>query len=318
MKPEVIIPTDEKHWLSLRAMDLTSTDIAALFGCSPYLTHFELWHRKKNNMDSDFKENERADWGNYLEAAIANKFAEENGWKIRPMKEYIRMPEHRLGSSFDFSIEDGPLSEHGILEIKNVDSLVAREKWIVDGDDVEAPPHIELQIQHQLLVAQRALGYIGACVGGNKGILIKRPANQKIQDAIMKQARFFWYSIDRNDEPEPNLERDAQFIADLHSYAEPGKVVDAAAFPGLDDIMRQYAAFQEQESRAAKQKEACKAQALMLINDAEKVIAPDWSISAGLIGPKLIESYTRAGYRNFRMNKKKIKEEANAATNIAS
>ena len=29
-----------------------------------------------------------------------------------------------------------------ILEIKNVDSLAFKEGWIVDGEDVQAPPHI--------------------------------------------------------------------------------------------------------------------------------------------------------------------------------
>ncbi len=311
----IVIPTNKEHWLDLRKQVLTSTEVAALFNASPYVTEFELFHNKKNKTSADFEPSERMKWGSRLERSIADGVAEDNGWKIRHMGEFMFDDVARIGASFDYSIEK---DEPEILEIKCVDGLRFKESWIVEDDHVEASPVIELQVQTQMLVSGRKKAWIAALVGGNNVVMIEREANTRVHEAILIKAAEFWKRVDENREPEPNLERDAQFIADLHSYAEPGKVVDAAAFPGLDDIMRQYAAFQEQESRAAKQKEACKAQALMLIGDAEKVIAPDWSISAGLIGPKLIESYTRAGYRNFRMNKKKIKEEANAATNIAS
>ena len=48
MDRERIERTSEQAWLQQRAKDVTSTEVSALFGLSPYMTEFELWHRKAN------------------------------------------------------------------------------------------------------------------------------------------------------------------------------------------------------------------------------------------------------------------------------
>ena len=74
MTTEIVNFTTEAAWLKARQQDVTSTESAALFGMSPYTTHFELWHRKHSNTAPEFKSNERMKWGNRLEAAIARDF----------------------------------------------------------------------------------------------------------------------------------------------------------------------------------------------------------------------------------------------------
>ena len=44
MRTEVITTTSQEHWLEIRKTDVTSTESAALFGMSPYMTHYDLWH----------------------------------------------------------------------------------------------------------------------------------------------------------------------------------------------------------------------------------------------------------------------------------
>ena len=70
-------------------------------------------------------------WGTRLQDSIAMGIAQDQGWSIRPMKEYITDTDLRLGASFDFAIGDD-----GLLEIKNVDSLVFHKQWESDGDHV--------------------------------------------------------------------------------------------------------------------------------------------------------------------------------------
>lgn len=305
---ETIIPRDEKHWLELRKQDVTSTEVAALFGISPYMTAFELWHRKHDNLEVEFKASERVQWGSRLQNAIAAGIAEDQGWVIRPMTEYMRDPELRMGASFDFSIEshtvpDWPVDEKGILEVKNVDSLVFKEGWIVDGDNVEAPPHIEIQIQQQLMLSGRSKAFIGALIGGNRVVLIKREPDQQVIEGIRQRIKEFWDSVAKRREPRPDFSRDADFIAKLYSFAEPGTVFNA------NEQVTKLAHTYKQAAAAAKaaedKKDAAKAEILTLIGDAEKVVGPWGSITAGLIGPKMIEAYERKGYRNFRVNFKK-------------
>jgi predicted phage-related endonuclease len=54
-----------------RSTHVGASECAALFDCSPYLTRFELWHRRKGNIDSpDLSGVERVEWGLRLEPAI--------------------------------------------------------------------------------------------------------------------------------------------------------------------------------------------------------------------------------------------------------
>ncbi len=314
MTIERIIPDSEAHWLSLRTLDITSTEIAALFGISPYMTKFELWHRKKEAAVVRFEANERMKWGTRLQDAIAAGIAADNGWVIRPMKEYIRDTERRIGSSFDFAVvncdEAGREYDSALLEIKNVDALMFRDGWVV-GDDgnVEAPPHIELQVQHQLLLAGLDRASIGALVGGNSVTLIPRERDESVTQAILGRAEEFWQSIAANSPPDPDFARDAGFIARLYQHAEPGKIIDGSGNMELASLAEQYRAFGEAEKRAGEQKQGLKAQILMMIGDAEKVVGDTFSsITAGVIGPAEV-SYTRDGYRNFRINWRKEKKQ---------
>ena len=298
---ETIKPENEEHWLELRKQDITSTEVSALFGISPYLTEFELWHRKLNAQASPFEENNRMKWGRRLQDAIANGVAEDEGFKVRPMTEYIRDPDLRIGSSFDFAIGDD-----GILEIKNVDSYIFSQQWEYDdGDNLEAPPHIEIQVQHQLLLSGRDFAYICAFKGGNDPVLIKREPDSDVMAAIEKRAKAFWKSIGEGREPAPNFERDAKFLSSLYRYAEPNKVIQST--PRIQLLANEYKSIADSEKEIKARKDAVKAQLLMEVGDAEKVLGDMFSISAGIIGPTVVPEHTREGYRNFRINWRKKK-----------
>ena len=87
MSREIIPYTDEATWLENRRADLTSTDISALFGVSPYRTAFELYHVKRGNIEASHEENERTRWGKLLQDSIAKGVAEEKALWLRPMPE---------------------------------------------------------------------------------------------------------------------------------------------------------------------------------------------------------------------------------------
>ncbi len=303
---EIIKPENETHWKQLRSLDVTSTECAALFNLSPYSTHLELWHRKKDKIVVNIEENERMKWGKRLEKTIAEGFAEDNQLEIAPMKEYIREPVLRMGSSFDFKILS---DEPGILEIKNVDSLVLKNDWIEEEDGTwTAPNHIELQVQHQLALTGWSYAYIGVLVGGNRPVFIKRDADPIIGEKIKNKIREFWISIENNTPPPINFERDAEFINKLYGYAEPNKVIDGVGNERLTHIAATYKNLGEQIKTLTSMRDACKAEILTMIQDAEKCLGNGFTISCGLVGPAHVE-YDREGYRSFRISFKKVKGE---------
>lgn len=99
MKRQVITTSnDSATWQAERAKDVTSTESAALFGLSPDLTRFELFHRKRGNVPVVLEPNERMGWGLRLQDAIARGVASDHGWIAQPMREYVRLPEVRAKS----------------------------------------------------------------------------------------------------------------------------------------------------------------------------------------------------------------------------
>ena len=302
MNRKSIETKDKEHWPELKSKDISSTEVAALFGLSPYLTKFELWHRKKNGSILSIDENERMKWGTRLEPAIAEGIGVDNGWDVAPFKNYMTIPELRLGSSFDYVIGNN----ESLLEIKNVDNLIFKDGWEIDEDgNIEAPPHIELQVQHQMLVSGINKCKIGALVGGNKLSLIEREIDKDITEKILNECGKFWKSIDDNTAPEPNFEKDAEFIMHLYNYAEPNKVMDSNE--EIQKLAKEYREWAQKAKDAGIKKDALKAQLLKNIGDSEKCKGDNFTISAGIVSEAEI-NYKRKAYRSFRIHWKKEKD----------
>jgi putative phage-type endonuclease len=305
-----ITPDNEEHWLGLRTQDLTSTDVAALFGLSPYKTKFELWHEKLAAEIVRLQDNPRMAWGRRLESAVANGIAEDMGWSVRPFKDYMRIPEHRIGASFDFMVQDRAGvddSAAAILEIKCVDFLAFRDGWTIEDDFIEAPAHIELQVQHQMLVSGLSRAYIGVLVGGNRIEVLERQADPKVHAGILAAAAKFWADVAAGNAPPPVMPDDAAAVIAMNQYAAPGKLLDARGNPDVIAAVAEYAAASARAKEAEEAKQVAKADLLLAIGDAEKVLVDGYSVSAGLVGPAEIAAFTRKGFRNLRVTKKVAK-----------
>ena len=297
-----IVPDSHEEWLALRDADTTSTEAAALFNLSPYETYFELWHRKKGLLQSNFVENERVVWGKRLEEAIAKGVAKDNNWTIRHMTEYMRIPEIRLGSSFDFEI-----IPDGLLEVKNVDSLQFKENWLFDDDgNFEAPIHIEFQVQQELAVSGRKFAILAALIGGNKIKLIRRERDETIIKAIVIKAIEFHTSLDKNEPPSPDFTKDAATISRLYQTVESGKLLEVGDSEEYKNLIEQYTFWGAEKKRAEEQQKSVKAQLLLKIGEAEKVVGDNFSISASMTKSSEV-NYIRNAYRNFRVHTRKGK-----------
>lgn len=318
MNRELITPADEAHWLQLRTQDLTSTDVAALFDLSPYRTRFELWHEKRSGEVVRISDNDRMKWGRRLEAVVAEGIAQDRGWVVCPFKEYGRLPDLRLGASFDFRIlattgfrdpasDEARDASDAILEIKTVDAFAFKQGWIIEDDYVEAPPHIELQVQHQMLVSGLRRAFIGVLIGGNRIEVLEREADDQVHAGIIAAARHFWTSIADGRAPDPVMPDDARAVIRLNQHAEPGKLIDARSDALITELVSQYDYLGRQAKGIADERDVVKAELLSRIGDAEKVLLDGFSVSAGFVGSAEIPAYTRAGYRNLRVTAKKPK-----------
>jgi putative phage-type endonuclease len=303
--------TDEQAWLKARAHDVTSTEVAALFDVSPYTTVYELWHRKKAGEVATKTDNERMKWGRRLESAIALGVAEDQGWKASPRKVYERLPELRLGASFDFQAErDGQL---GLIEVKNVDKHIFLDQWHGEGESLIAPMCVELQLQAQLLVSGLTWGCIVVLAGGNSAHILHREADKQVHDAIQSQVAGFWRSIEDDAPPKPDFERDADEVRRLLMNVDDGKVLDADE--KLEAKIATLLHAQEQAAHWESQVEAGKAAILYDAGTASKIRSRFATISCGVVAgsagkiitPEMVGQTinARSGYRAFRLTKKK-------------
>jgi putative phage-type endonuclease len=316
MAIETIKIESHEQWLKDRSKDITSTEISALYGLSPYLSEFELYHNKKDNVIVRIQPNERMRWGTRLESAIAYGAAEDQGWDISKLNVYMRDTEARIGSSFDFKI-NSTANGAGIMEIKNVDRLQYMKSWVDDGEgNIEAPEHIELQIQHQMEVSGYEWTALVALVGGNEQKIILRNRDREIGKDIRQRVAAFWEQVKNNTAPSPDYSVDAEFIIkQLRAESEPDLVLESNA--DLDQLIEQYNFLSASVKSQNALKDSTKAQILERIGKASKVISPLGTISCGavkgsagtFITPDMLGTYigAREGYRSFRFNAKKEK-----------
>ena len=285
----------EAEWLAMRRQDVTSTEAAALFKLSPYLTEFELFHRKTGTLDADnFEVNERMVWGNRLEAAIATGIAEDYGLIVEPFKVYMRIPELRMGSSFDFKIVgiveefDGDESARdmfrthgtGIMEVKNVDGLQFKRGGMEEGEKIEAPLHIEFQVQHQLEVSDLNWALIAPLVGGNTPKVVIRERDRDVGEEIRKQVTLFWQRVFTNTPPEPDFLKDADTISEMY-VDNDGSSIDLSDNPRLIELCIEYKAAASRAKDAENEKRAARAEILTIVKAAKSIATQGFKISAG-------------------------------------
>lgn len=324
---EFITPRDEAHWLAMRAADLTSTDVAALFGLSPYKTRFDLWHEKKSGVPVTLADTKVLERGRWWEAPIAEGVARERGWVVRPFKDYGRLPEHRIGSSFDyrvigtggfFNVADDAIIDPSdcILEIKSVNFRAFRDGWTVEDDYIEAPAHIELQVQHQMLVSGLSRAYIAAATDFDHIHVIEREADTKVHAGILAAAAEFWRTIEANEEPEPEMPRDAQSVIAMYQYAGAG-VLDMRDNEEVGRLLAEYESLGRKVKEAEARRDCIKAAVLpiagengTLISAAGKLVLTQTKDNPGTeITPEMVGQVIgkRSGYRMFRLYPNKEK-----------
>ncbi|MGB9154376.1 MAG: YqaJ viral recombinase family protein [Alphaproteobacteria bacterium] len=272
-----IVPiTSEDQWLSLRKSDLTSTEISALFNLCPYLTKFELYHAKKDGLILPFKENERMKDGKDMEVFAANKVAKKNGWTVRPLQVYARIPELRLGASFDFEAIC-PKRGKGILEIKAVDYFRHKQKW----SEEEIPPHIEIQARHQMLCAKE---YNWSCVAAFTSIydhheyLFDR--DEAFENGLIAASKSFWSDVDNGHAPEPDFVKDAAVISALYKNAG-GEAVDLSADNQLSDLLAEYLRVKEEAKSWGDKQDALKSEIHFKMGERAKGFTPEYAVDTG-------------------------------------
>lgn len=286
---------DDAHWRELRKVHIGGSEVAALFGVNPWLTQWELWHRKAGNLpEPDLDSKDVVFWGKVLEPAIARGIAEKEGWKIRKVRRYMTHPTMEgFGATLDYEIVNHP-DGAGDLEIKAADKFAFADFWS-DGP----PLQYLLQHQHQLATTGRDWGAIGVLVGGNRPevFALKRHDDTigRLEDAVGA----FWASVHEGKEPEPDFARDLEALKALSLNAGKGTPWerDEALVPQLTELCVRYKIARAGETVAETEKKTIAAEILHIIGAATKATLDDFTISAPFIDATVVKEHSKKAHR---------------------
>lgn len=296
---------NQEHWHQCRKRNVGASEVAALFGASPYISRFGLWHEKKAEtiVKPDDNDNEYTFWGNRLEPVIAYGLAEKQKWNIQKVRRYIERTDIQgMGTSLDYEIFNHP-DGMGCFEIKNLGFQAWRESWLKNEDgSIEAPLHIQLQLQHQLGTTGREWGAIGFLVAGNTGgVVVQRrhdPTIRTIELAIEK----FWESIARNQPPE------IEDLADIRTLSKLFDGQGTAVFPDklLAELVEKWEQATLQRKAAELAEEEAKGDLISLLysESAEIGIGGGWQVS---YKEQFVAAHERKDSRFRVLRKKKLK-----------
>ncbi len=168
-----------QEWLNIRKTHVTSTDIAAICGISPWKTAYSLWREKMGLSEKEI-ENPAMKRGTQLEP-IAREWIETNqGFTCKPAVVFSK--EH----PFMMASLDG-ISECGtfVVEIK------CGEKSYDLASRGTIPDYYLYQMMSQMLCANVQYGFY-VSFNGETGIIIKVERNQKLIDKIICKAKEFY------------------------------------------------------------------------------------------------------------------------------
>lgn len=217
--PEVTSLSPEQA--AARSRYVGGSEIASLFGCG-YKTELELWLEKAGQLDPEPLTAEWIEAGTFMEPGIAAWVSHRTGYKLKKVTRYCTHPTVAgWGASLDYEIIDHP-DGPGVAQIKRVNWFLGKKAWGLEPGEEEAPPHIELQLQHEMGAIGYEWGLIGADIGGTLRV-IERPRDEGVQQAIADRVGAFWESIKAGTMPEPNPARDLATLKRLWPSAVVGK-----------------------------------------------------------------------------------------------
>ena len=304
----------EKDWLAARKPDVTSVDVAAIFGLHPYKSRYQLWAEKSGLSEVEFEENTFTRWGRRLQIPVGQGICEDEGWMGYDLSGvYMRHPALALGCSYDLEAhcrDRGKID----LEIKIAESFSEELGWTKKT----VPMMYEFQIQLQLhMAAVNAepfdLGCIGTLGRRQATRLYFREYDAGLGAMIDEEVHAFWQSVKDGTPPPPDFSLDGALLEKLAKPVRMGEACNLSLNNRAVDLVCSWKALDDEAkpmrdkmAEIDAQKKSIKAEVHAMMGDAETAIIGDFIVSAKTqtSEEKFINEFS---FRRFDIKKRKGK-----------
>lgn len=210
-KPNILIDTagmTNEHWLECRMhgplgdipYTVGGSDVAAIFGVSPWTTPLELWLIKKGRIKPPEKSNaNQLQMGHLLEPIAAYWYEQKSGNAVTEDTNLYQHADHPYAlANFDRRFIRASDGKPGILECKSCTYHKAGD-WADDA----IPLYYELQLRFYLAVADVDIGAFSAVWGNNPDNDLAMPEivrDRVKEDMIFEKLEEWIWSLE-NDKP---------------------------------------------------------------------------------------------------------------------
>lgn len=225
------------------------SDVAAIFGVSPWITPLELWMIKKGKMKPADKLNAlQLEMGHLLEPIAAHFYAKKTGNTVIDDTYLYQHADFKYAlANFDRRFKKAGTGEDGILECKST-SYHKAGAW-ANG---EYPLYYELQLRFYLAVADVNIGDFSAIWGNNPDNDLATPGlirDKEKEDMIFEKLDYFIWSL-VHDVPPTMKDIDTKLALEslARIYGKSDPALPTISFAGKHEaILRRMLALQSEK-----------------------------------------------------------------------
>lgn len=244
-QPTVLVDTNHmpnEEWLKWRTTGIGGSDVAAIFGVSPWTTKRALYMAKIGLQKADMPNPFTLDFGHAVEPFVARWYQSEKekrcselsialGIKIvdfRMTKDTF-MYQHPLypfmQANLDYriaAIDENGNEHNGIFECKTTTYHTGPDKW----SNNHVPYYYELQCRHYMAIMNVDFTVI-ACVWGNNILdyaarVIKRDMDD--EEEIIEMEQEFWEDVQNRRPPAIDKAEGKKELESSRSYSIPAQI----------------------------------------------------------------------------------------------
>lgn len=238
--------SQEQH--AARSESLGSSDAATASGLSPFKSAVELWLEKTGRVEpTDLSGSSVVYFGNVMEEVVAQEFAARNNTTVRQRHQAF-VKTFKDSTLKMVAHVDRLTPPRKILECKNVSAY-----GVSDWKD-SPPAHYRLQVEHQLICANRNEAYIAAIIGGNDYVQHEVERNFEMSEFLIAREKEFWRCVETDTPPEPKTASDVAALYPVdnsHSIAATPELIELHA--ELINLRAQLKKMKATESEVAEQ-----------------------------------------------------------------
>ncbi len=208
---------DNETWLAYRQKGIGGSDVAAVYGQSPFCTTRDLYYTKIGIKPVIEEEDNwvAKKYGHLLEDLVAEIFSHKTGLRIYKKSYLYAHPDYPfMQANVDYFVEM-PDGSEAILECKTC-NYNCRDKW----NNGAVPFNYELQVRHYMAVMNLEKAFVACLYGNNENEFVYRSIERDLdfEADIIEQEKFFWYNYVLAGVEPPYTESGELVLASIRKY----------------------------------------------------------------------------------------------------